>query len=149
MSAFTLVNESLILSFSVKESGDILKLKAISNDEALLLCNHQSTSDIPIAMLSLYTKGEAAGHVMWIMDHVFRLTHFGWMSQCHGDYFLKKPGGVCVLSDMHVFLSYKIKYTTWQVMLYILFVLISRTYVQRIGYSIPWYKLSYLEGIRE
>eukprot|EP00105_Crassostrea_gigas_P023977 XP_011444060.1 PREDICTED: acyl-CoA:lysophosphatidylglycerol acyltransferase 1-like isoform X1 [Crassostrea gigas] len=74
---------------TLKESGD--SLKDIYNDEVLLLCNHQSTADIGVMMQSMYSKGPTAGHLIWIMDHVFRLTHFGWMSCFHGDFFLEKP----------------------------------------------------------
>lgn len=66
---------------TLKESGD--SLKDISNDEVLLLCNHQSTADIGVVMQSMYSKGPTAGHMIWIMDRVFRLTHFGWMSCFH------------------------------------------------------------------
>ncbi|XP_065945339.1 acyl-CoA:lysophosphatidylglycerol acyltransferase 1 isoform X2 [Magallana gigas] len=74
---------------TLKESGD--SLKDIYSDEVLLLCNHQSTADIGVMMQSMYSKGPTAGHLIWIMDHVFRLTHFGWMSCFHGDFFLEKP----------------------------------------------------------
>lgn len=74
---------------TLKESGD--SLKDISNDETILLCNHQSTADIGVVMQAMYSKGLTAGRMIWIMDHVFRLTHFGWMSCFHGDFFLEKP----------------------------------------------------------
>ncbi|XP_061174880.1 acyl-CoA:lysophosphatidylglycerol acyltransferase 1-like [Saccostrea echinata] len=73
----------------LKESGD--SLKDILDDKALLLCNHQSTADIGVIMQSLHPKGMVTGHMTWVMDHVFRLTHFGWVSHLHGDFFLKQP----------------------------------------------------------
>lgn len=85
----TVITSNGFVVFPVKESGD--SLKDIYNDEVLLLCNHQSTADIGVMMQSMYSKGPTAGHLIWIMDHVFRLTHFGWMSCFHGDFFLEKP----------------------------------------------------------
>lgn len=86
---FTRTRFVILFLALVQESGD--SLEKILDDEALLMCNHQSTADIGIIMQSLHPKGMAAGHMTWIMDHVFKLTHFGWICGQHGDFFLKQP----------------------------------------------------------
>jgi lysophosphatidylglycerol acyltransferase 1 len=64
------------------------------DDEAVLLINHQSTSDVPVVMAALHNKGLVLGKIMWIMDDIFKYTNFGWISYFHGDFFILQ---VCLL----------------------------------------------------
>ncbi|OWF43753.1 acyl-CoA:lysophosphatidylglycerol acyltransferase 1-like [Mizuhopecten yessoensis] len=70
------------------ESGD--QLDGILDAKTILLVNHQSTSDVPVVMSSFQPKGLATGHMMWIMDYVFKFTNFGWISHFHGDFFIQQ-----------------------------------------------------------
>ncbi|XP_060070848.1 acyl-CoA:lysophosphatidylglycerol acyltransferase 1-like [Ylistrum balloti] len=70
------------------ESGD--QLDKILEEKAILLVNHQSTSDVPVVMASFQPKGLAIGHMMWIMDYIFKFTNFGWISYFHGDFFIQQ-----------------------------------------------------------
>ncbi|XP_063426202.1 acyl-CoA:lysophosphatidylglycerol acyltransferase 1-like [Mytilus trossulus] len=72
--------------YKVIESGD--DLTSILDKEALVLVNHQSTSDVPILMSSMYPKGVSCGHVTWVMDYIFKFTNFGWISYFHEDFFI-------------------------------------------------------------
>ncbi|XP_061174405.1 acyl-CoA:lysophosphatidylglycerol acyltransferase 1-like [Saccostrea echinata] len=72
--------------YTIIESGD--SLEGIMNDEAVVLVNHQSTSDVPIVMSALHNKGQVIGKVMWVMDDIFKYTNFGWISYFHGDFFI-------------------------------------------------------------
>ncbi|VDI83923.1 lysocardiolipin and lysophospholipid acyltransferase, partial [Mytilus galloprovincialis] len=71
---------------TVIESGD--DLTSILDKEALVLVNHQSTSDVPILMSSMYPKGVACGSMTWVMDYIFKFTNFGWISYFHEDFFI-------------------------------------------------------------
>ncbi|KAK3093223.1 hypothetical protein FSP39_012890 [Pinctada imbricata] len=68
------------------ESGD--KLNSIYKESAILLVNHQSTSDVPVVMATLQAKDLVIGRVMWVMDYIFKFTNFGWVSVVHGDFFI-------------------------------------------------------------
>lgn len=70
----------------VVESGD--SLEGIMDDEAVVLVNHQSTSDVPVVMSALHNKSLVLGKVMWVMDDIFKYTNFGWISYVHGDFFI-------------------------------------------------------------
>ncbi|XP_076100325.1 acyl-CoA:lysophosphatidylglycerol acyltransferase 1-like [Mytilus galloprovincialis] len=72
--------------YKVIESGD--DLTSILDKEALVLVNHQSTSDVPILMSSMYPKGVACGSMTWVMDYIFKFTNFGWISYFHEDFFI-------------------------------------------------------------
>ncbi|XP_052106920.1 acyl-CoA:lysophosphatidylglycerol acyltransferase 1-like [Mytilus californianus] len=72
--------------YKVIESGD--DLTSILDKEALVLVNHQSTSDVPILMSSMYPKGLACGSMTWVMDYIFKFTNFGWISYFHEDFFI-------------------------------------------------------------
>lgn len=72
--------------YKIMESGD--DLNSILTDEALVLVNHQSTSDVPFIMTSLHSKGMAGGCITWVMDYIFKFTNFGWVSVFHGDFFI-------------------------------------------------------------
>ena len=60
------------------------------NDKCLVLVNHQSTGDVFVLMNSLQNKGMTSARVCWIMDYIFKYTNFGWVSQCHGDFFIQQ-----------------------------------------------------------
>lgn len=51
-----------------------------------MIANHQSTSDVPLMFQVFASKGE--WNLLWIMDRAFKWTHFGVISQIHGDYFI-------------------------------------------------------------
>lgn len=74
--------------YGVVEVGD--DISAVEDSEAVLLCNHQSTADTPLIMIVLWPKGMCSGKVMWIMDHIFRFTHFGLMSTIRNDFFIRQ-----------------------------------------------------------
>lgn len=72
--------------YTIVESGD--SLEGIMDDEAVVLVNHQSTSDVPVVMSALHSKNLVLGKVMWVMDDIFKYTNFGWISYAHGDFFI-------------------------------------------------------------
>lgn len=72
--------------YTIVESGD--SLEGIMDDEAVVLVNHQSTSDVPVVMSALHNKSLVLGKVMWVMDDIFKYTNFGWISYVHGDFFI-------------------------------------------------------------
>ncbi|KAG8123240.1 hypothetical protein E2320_018640 [Naja naja] len=68
------------------EWGD--DIRTVSEDEALMLVNHQATGDICTLMMCLQDKGTNAHYflsqfpqvvrqMMWLMDHIFKYTNFG------------------------------------------------------------------------
>lgn len=57
-------------------------------ERTLVLFNHQSTSDVPLIMAAFNSRQNLSDNIMWIMDHVFRLTNFGIVSWAHGDFFI-------------------------------------------------------------
>lgn len=71
---------------AVAEAGD--DVSDLVSEHALVISNHQSTADVPILFYSLTNKGDVANHVYWIMDYIFKFTNFGWVSICHGDFFI-------------------------------------------------------------
>lgn len=72
----------------VVESGD--ELSVLYEKEALLLINHQSTGDVPSIMASLHGRQRVGGTLMWIMDEMFRFTHFGAASTLRKDFFIRQ-----------------------------------------------------------
>lgn len=72
--------------YTIVESGD--SLEGIMDDEAVVLVNHQSTSDVPVVMSAIHNKSLVSGRVMWVMDDIFKYTNFGWISYVHGDFFI-------------------------------------------------------------
>lgn len=72
--------------YTVSEVG--ADINACARDECLLLVNHQSTGDVPTLMYFLLGKPAATGRVLWIIDSVFRYTHFGICSMLRGDFFI-------------------------------------------------------------
>ncbi|KAL6042105.1 hypothetical protein STEG23_003955, partial [Scotinomys teguina] len=65
-------------------------IKAISNDEAMMLVNHQATGDVCTLMMCLQDKGPVVAQMMWLMDHIFKYTNFGIVSLIHGDFFIRQ-----------------------------------------------------------
>lgn len=57
----------------------------LANDKALMLINHQSTSDVPLIMAALDGRTR---NLMWIMDRMFMKTNFGLVSWFHKDFFI-------------------------------------------------------------
>ncbi|XP_005082921.1 acyl-CoA:lysophosphatidylglycerol acyltransferase 1 isoform X1 [Mesocricetus auratus] len=74
--------------YTVMEWGE--DVKAISNDEAVMLVNHQATGDVCTLMMCLQDKGPAVAQMMWLMDHIFKYTNFGIVSLIHGDFFIRQ-----------------------------------------------------------
>lgn len=74
--------------YTVMEWGD--DVKAISNDEAVMLVNHQATGDVCTLMMCLQDKGLVVAQMMWLMDHIFKYTNFGIVSLIHGDFFIRQ-----------------------------------------------------------
>ena len=81
-----MLTQSLTLP-AVVELGD--SLSDLESERCLLLANHQSTADVPLLMGMLSARRRAADNVLWIMDSMFRWTHFGMVSQVRGDFFVE------------------------------------------------------------
>ncbi|MFH4977750.1 hypothetical protein AB6A40_004459 [Gnathostoma spinigerum] len=74
--------------YDVYEYGD--DMSELCEERTLILCNHQSTADVPTLMAVLQSKGVASRKVMWLMDVMFRWTTFGIVGAMHGDYFIRQ-----------------------------------------------------------
>ncbi|XP_068842014.1 acyl-CoA:lysophosphatidylglycerol acyltransferase 1 isoform X1 [Capricornis sumatraensis] len=74
--------------YTVMEWGE--DVKAISEDEAVMLVNHQATGDVCTLMMCLQDKGLVVAQMMWLMDHIFKYTNFGIVSLIHGDFFIRQ-----------------------------------------------------------
>lgn len=74
--------------YTVMEWGD--DVKAVSEDEAVMLVNHQATGDVCTLMMCLQDKGLVVAQMMWLMDHIFKYTNFGIVSLIHGDFFIRQ-----------------------------------------------------------
>ncbi|XP_036057770.1 acyl-CoA:lysophosphatidylglycerol acyltransferase 1 isoform X2 [Onychomys torridus] len=74
--------------YTVMEWGE--DIKAVSNDEAVMLVNHQATGDVCTLMMCLQDKGPVVAQMMWLMDHIFKYTNFGIVSLIHGDFFIRQ-----------------------------------------------------------
>ena len=76
------------IHFVVCDTGcDVMSLL---NDEAIVIVNHQSTSDVPTLMYALQPKKNALKDVMWVQDMILKYLDFGWVSLLHGDFFLEQ-----------------------------------------------------------
>ncbi|VDM97041.1 unnamed protein product [Thelazia callipaeda] len=75
--------------YDVYEYGDDVE-KFCVNERIILMCNHQSTADVPVLMTILQSKGVASRKTLWLMDVMFRWTPFGIIGQMHGDYFIRQ-----------------------------------------------------------
>ncbi|XP_056021273.1 acyl-CoA:lysophosphatidylglycerol acyltransferase 1-like isoform X2 [Ostrea edulis] len=104
--------------YTIIESGD--SLEGIMDDEAVVLVNHQSTSDVPVVMSALHNKSLVLGKIMWIMDDIFKYTNFGWISYFHGDFFILqgKEARTDSLSKLenHINTIYKTTFKKWIVL---------------------------------
>nr|XP_020459674.1 acyl-CoA:lysophosphatidylglycerol acyltransferase 1 isoform X2 [Monopterus albus] len=74
--------------YTVTEWGD--DVRPISEEEAMVIVNHQSTGDVCTLMMCLQDKGTVVRKMMWLMDHVFKYTNFGLVSLIHGDFFIRQ-----------------------------------------------------------
>ncbi|XP_075451801.1 acyl-CoA:lysophosphatidylglycerol acyltransferase 1 isoform X2 [Ascaphus truei] len=74
--------------YTVVEWGD--NVHAITEDEAVMLVNHQATGDVCTLMMCLQDKGTVVQQMMWLMDHIFKYTNFGVVSLVHGDFFIRQ-----------------------------------------------------------
>ncbi|XP_069953280.1 acyl-CoA:lysophosphatidylglycerol acyltransferase 1 isoform X2 [Cherax quadricarinatus] len=72
--------------YHVVELGD--DVWDLLHERTLVLFNHQSTSDVPLIMAAFNSRQGLSSNIMWIMDHVFKLTNFGVVSWTHGDFFI-------------------------------------------------------------
>ncbi|XP_027228946.2 acyl-CoA:lysophosphatidylglycerol acyltransferase 1 isoform X1 [Penaeus vannamei] len=72
--------------YNVVEVGD--DVWDLIEERTLVLFNHQSTSDVPLIMAAFNSRPNLSNNIMWIMDHVFKLTNFGIVSWAHGDFFI-------------------------------------------------------------
>ncbi|XP_061100031.1 acyl-CoA:lysophosphatidylglycerol acyltransferase 1 [Conger conger] len=77
-----------IAGYTVTEWGD--DVRPISEEEAMVLVNHQATGDVCTLMMCLQNKGTVVRKMMWLMDHVFKYTNFGLVSLIHGDFFIRQ-----------------------------------------------------------
>ncbi|XP_069787452.1 acyl-CoA:lysophosphatidylglycerol acyltransferase 1 isoform X2 [Narcine bancroftii] len=74
--------------YTVVEWGD--DVKALTEDETVVLVNHQATGDVCTLMMCLQDKGTVVCHMMWLMEYIFKFTNFGVVSLIHGDFFIKQ-----------------------------------------------------------
>ncbi|XP_064111597.1 acyl-CoA:lysophosphatidylglycerol acyltransferase 1-like isoform X2 [Macrobrachium nipponense] len=72
--------------YHVVEVGD--DFLDLIEERTLVLFNHQSTADVPLIMAAFNSREGLSNNIMWIMDHVFKLTNFGLVSLAHGDFFI-------------------------------------------------------------
>ncbi|XP_048840922.1 acyl-CoA:lysophosphatidylglycerol acyltransferase 1 [Brienomyrus brachyistius] len=77
-----------IAGYTVTEWGD--DVRPISEEEAMVIVNHQATGDVCTLMMCLQDKGTVVRKMMWLMDHVFKYTNFGLVSLIHGDFFIRQ-----------------------------------------------------------
>ncbi|CAG7700231.1 unnamed protein product [Allacma fusca] len=72
--------------YNIIETGDVID--DIVHKEALVIANHQSTSDVPLMMAAFSTRPGLLPHLNWIMDRLFKYTNFGVVSTFHDDFFI-------------------------------------------------------------
>uniref|UniRef100_A0A0N4ZWW2 PlsC domain-containing protein n=1 Tax=Parastrongyloides trichosuri TaxID=131310 RepID=A0A0N4ZWW2_PARTI len=75
--------------YNVYEVGDDIT-SFCNNDRVLIMCNHQSTADVPMLMAAFQNKGVATRKLLWLMDIMFRWTPFGIIGRNHGDFFIQQ-----------------------------------------------------------
>jgi len=90
---------------AVVESGD--DVSDCADSECLLLVNHQSTGDVPVIMQALTdsNKRHPSRSVCWILDDMFRYTHFGLPCHVHGDFFILQVEVLLLMTDLISFCS--------------------------------------------
>ncbi|XP_007903205.1 acyl-CoA:lysophosphatidylglycerol acyltransferase 1 [Callorhinchus milii] len=74
--------------YTVVEWGD--DVRGITEEETMVLVNHQSTGDVCTLMMCLQDKGKVVRRMMWLMEYVFKFTNFGLVSLIHGDFFIRQ-----------------------------------------------------------
>lgn len=95
-----IVSAGYTAGYDVFEFGDDVST-FYKDERVLVICNHQSTADVPTLMACLQSKGVASRKVsayvshhslqtLWLMDVMFRWTPFGIVGQMHGDYFIQQ-----------------------------------------------------------
>lgn len=72
----------------VTEVGD--NILPYVDDRCVVVCNHQSTGDVPVLSYCLADKPRVCNYMMWIIDSLFKYTNFGIISQVHKDFFIKQ-----------------------------------------------------------
>ncbi|PAV89094.1 hypothetical protein WR25_20513 [Diploscapter pachys] len=75
--------------YDIYEYGDDITTY-YRDERVLVVCNHQSTADVPVLFSVLQSKGVAARKCLWLMDVMFRWTPFGIIGNSHGDYFIQQ-----------------------------------------------------------
>ncbi|XP_072503995.1 acyl-CoA:lysophosphatidylglycerol acyltransferase 1 isoform X2 [Notamacropus eugenii] len=104
--------------YTVMEWGE--DVKAVSEDEALMLVNHQATGDVCMLMMCLQDKGMVVAQMMWLMDHIFKYTNFGIVSLIHGDFFIRQGkshrGQQLVILQKHLRNCYRSRDRKWIVL---------------------------------
>lgn len=107
-----------IAGYTVMEWGD--DVKPISEEEAIVLVNHQATGDVCTLMMCLQDKGSVVRKMMWLMDHVFKYTNFGLVSLIHGDFFIRQGKAhrdrQLVLLQQHLEQLYRSRDRKWVVL---------------------------------
>lgn len=73
---------------TVQECGE--DVTEIEDEETVVLVNHQSTADVPAMMYALQFHGTVLDKLLWIMDILFKNSNFGFVSQVHGDFFIRQ-----------------------------------------------------------
>lgn len=78
----------MYLYISVTETGD--DVSNYADSECLVLVNHQSTGDVltMVQVLTGASRRRLSQHVCWVLDDMFKYTHFGLVCQLHGDIFI-------------------------------------------------------------
>uniref|UniRef100_A0A0N5C7L4 PlsC domain-containing protein n=1 Tax=Strongyloides papillosus TaxID=174720 RepID=A0A0N5C7L4_STREA len=75
--------------YNIYEIGDDIT-SFCDNERVLIMCNHQSTADVPTLMAAFQKKGVATRKLLWLMDIMFRWTPFGIIGRNHGDFFIQQ-----------------------------------------------------------
>jgi len=75
-------------NYKIVEYGDLPY--RYQNDRCLVVMNHQCTADVPTLCAAICKKGVGSGKMLWILDTMFRYSHFGWVSRIRGDFFIKQ-----------------------------------------------------------
>ena len=68
----------------LEEGADV---RPYIDDRCLVICNHQDSLDVPVLMLTMQDK--ACQCMTWIMDVMFKYSHFGIVGGSHGDIFVE------------------------------------------------------------
>ena len=71
----------------VEVGSDVIDLV---DKECLVLINHQATGDVPILihLFSHWGKANLITNLYWILDNMFKFTHFGLVARAREDFFI-------------------------------------------------------------